>query len=358
MKKIIISVTNDLSTDQRINKVANSLIDAGFSVFVLGTLSKTQINLSKRSYAFHRFKMLFNKGFLFYFEFNLRLFYFLLFNKCDILLSNDLDTLCANFFISRLKKIKLIYDSHELFTEVPELLDRPIVKSIWIYIERFLLKRINYAYAVSQSIADYYNKKYNLNMLVISNFPVTREKYSDHNAQNFKKIIYQGAINKDRGVELMIGAMEYVDAKLYIVGGGDLLHDMMNYVKEKKLNNKVIFTGKLDFEELNSITHTADLGLSFEADSCLAYRYSLPNKIFDYIHAGIPVLVSNLPEFRNIIEKYSVGFMLNSRDIQDVASQINQMISYPKDRWAYNLLRAKKDCCWENQEGKLLSLFN
>ena len=357
MKKIIISVTNDLSTDQRVDKVANSLINAGFLVFLVGACGTDQRILSKRNYKFLRFKMFFKKGGLFYLEFNIRLFFFLLLNKCDLLLSNDLDTLLANFFISKLKKIKLVYDSHELFTEVPELLDRPIVKLIWSWMESFFLKRIDFAYTVSQSIADFYKKKYGLNMIVVSNFPINKT-IPTSNGMDFKKIIYQGSVNKDRGIKLMILSMKYVDAKLYIIGGGDMLYDMIKLVKKEKLTNKVIFTGKLDFKKLKNITHTADLGLSFESDTCLAYRYSLPNKIFDYIHADVPVLVSDLPEFRAVVEKYSIGSILRSREVKSVAGQINELIKDPKSKWFKNLLIAKKACCWENEEKKLLTLFN
>ena len=173
-----------------------------------------------------------------------------------------------------------------------------------------------------------------------------------------KKIIYQGAINKDRGVDLMIESMQYVDAKLYILGSGDLLYEMMEYAEKLNLDDKVFFIGKLNFEDLFSITQTADLGLSFEKDTCLAYRYSLPNKIFDYIHAEIPILISDLPEFKQIIEEYDVGLVLNSRDPKEVASQINKLLAVDKNMWLSKISLAKQVLCWENEEKKLLSIFS
>jgi len=359
LKKVIISVTNDLTTDQRVDKVANSLVKAGFSVLLLGAISKKHIDLSARLYNCHRFKMIFKKGFFFYFEFNIKLFLFLLTRPCDIYVSNDLDTLCANFLSSKLKDVKLIYDSHELFSELPELLNRPVVKSIWGYIEKCILPRLKYSYTVSESIAIYYNNKYAVNMSVIANFPQIKLLGTNliKTKQN-KIIIYQGAVNKDRGIKLMIDAMQYIDAKLYIIGGGDLLASMMTYTKNINLIDKVIFFGKLPFEELFDITKTADLGLSFELDSCLAYRYSLPNKIFDYINAEIPILVSPLPEFKKIINAYSVGEVLISRDVKIVADQINKILGFEKSKWSKSLLKAKSQYCWENEEKKLLSFFD
>lgn len=361
MKKVILSVTNDLNTDQRVDKVANSLLDNGFSVLLVGRKIRNWSSpLRSRAYDCHRFSLVFKKGFLFYLEFNIRLFFFLLFTKSDILLSNDLDTLLPNFLVSKLKTKKLVYDSHELFVEVPELIHRPMVKRIWLWIERFCLPRIKHAYTVSDSIANYYHEKYNINMLVVRNFPffkkVNKKVDVDCN-HNYKKIIYQGAVNKDRGVDLMIASMKYVDAKLYIAGTGDVLDNMTNYVQKLNIHKKVIFLGQIPFQELSKITQSSDLGLSFEEDTCLAYRYSLPNKIFDYIHAEIPVLISNLPEFTKIIQKYDVGMVLSSRVPKEVASQINTLLSMDKDSVSSKLKLAKKDLCWENEEKKLLTLF-
>jgi len=355
---VIISVTNDLNTDQRVDKVANSLLDNGFRVLLVGRkIRNFSAPLISRGYDCHRFSLIFNKGFLFYFEFNIRLFFFLLFSKSDVLLSNDLDTLLPNFLVSKLKRKKLVYDSHELFVEVPELIHRPIVKKAWLLVEQFCLPRIKFAYTVSDSIANYYREKYNINMCVVRNFPFYQQIDVESNV-NDKKIIYQGAVNKDRGVDLMIAAMQYVDAKLYIAGTGDVLSQMIDYAEKLNLDKKVIFLGQVPFQKLSKITQSASLGLSFEEDTCLAYRYSLPNKIFDYIHAEIPVLISNLPEFSSIMNKYDIGMVLSSRVPKEVASQINTLISIDRNNILTNIKLAKKDLCWENEQKELLSLFS
>ena len=355
MKKVFISVTNDLITDQRAHKVASSLLAKGYDVLLIGKRGEKIIT---RNYNCHQLQIVFNKGFLFYLEFNIKLFIFLLFKNCDILLSNDLDTLLPNFLISKLKNNSLVYDSHELFTEVPELLNRKLVKSIWLYIERFCLPNIKYSYTVSESIADYYRNKYQIKMSVIRNFPLTRQLPIIQKDKKNRIIIYQGAVNKDRGVELMILAMKYVEAKLYIVGGGDLLIEMQQLSRQHNLDNKIVFFGKKHFSELLSITQTADLGLSFEEDTCLAYRYSLPNKIFDYINAEIPVLVSDLPEFKKIINQYGVGAILKSRNPKIIADQINMLLSSSSEHMFSKIKLAKKEFSWLNEEKTLLSIFD
>ncbi len=135
MKRIIVSVTNDLTTDQRVAKVCDTLTKMGFSVLLIGRKLKNSENIN-RNYKIVRFRLLFNKGFLFYAEYNLRLFFKLLFLKKDVLLSNDLDTLLPNYLIHKIFKTKLVYDSHELFTEVPELTNRPFVQKFWLTIEK------------------------------------------------------------------------------------------------------------------------------------------------------------------------------------------------------------------------------
>lgn len=372
-KKIIVSVTTDLYSDQRVHKTCLSLHKAGYDVLLVGRFVKKNIfiDLEERKnkpYSIKRFNLFFKKGFLFYMVYNIRLLFFLLNNKFDILLSNDLDTLLSNFIISKLKKKSLVYDSHELFTEVPELYNRNFVKSFWVLIEGWVFPKLNSIITVSNSISNYYNKKYNKKLTVVRNVPYIKNnianlnlKYLNRINENIdtvsgKKIIYQGSLNKDRGIELMIDCMFFIDATLFIVGDGDVKEQLERKVIQNKISNKVKFLGRVPFDYLRHITVKMDLGLSFEEDVCLAYKFSLPNKIFDYIHAEIPILVSCLPEMKALINKYHVGEVLDSRS-PEIASQ--QIINLIKKKSYYNkaILKAKDELCWENEEKKLIGIF-
>ena len=152
-QKVIISVINDLSGDQRIHRIASTLAEAGYEVLVVGRKLPNSIPLSDRTYQTHRMRLFFIRGKWFYLEFNFRLFWFLLFRKADILNANDLDTLLANFLISRIKGTRLIYDSHEYFTEVPELIERPFTRNIWLRLEQWIFPRLNQIYTVNHSLA-------------------------------------------------------------------------------------------------------------------------------------------------------------------------------------------------------------
>ena len=362
MPKIIVSVTNDLATDQRVHKVCNSLTNQGFAVTLLGRKLKNSPKLY-RNYTTKRFKLLFNKGFLFYAEYNLRLFVYLLFQKKDILLSNDLDTLLANYLVSTVQQTKLVYDSHELFTEVPELINRPKTQNIWLKIEKFALPKLNNCYTVCDSIAAYYNKKYQTNFKVIRNVPVLTEINSNYQfpfAINNKKIIlYQGALNIGRGIELLIDTMNYLENTIFvIIGTGDIENQLKQRVKDNNLNDKVKFLGRVTPNELKNITPKVDLGISLEEDLGLNYYFALPNKIFDYIHAEIPVLVSNLPEMKKIVTNYKIGEIAIEREPEKLAKQLKNILKTPKSYYSENLRKAKNSLNWQEESKKLQDVFN
>ncbi len=364
MKKIIISVTNDIITDQRVFRIANSLSNNGFEVFIIGRKTRNSLPIENFPFKFIRFRLIFGRGPFFYACFNLRLFLYLLINKTDMLLSNDLDTLLPNYIISRLKRIPLVYDSHEYFTEVPELVNRQGTKKIWLLIENYILPKLNYACTVSQSIADAYFEKYNIDMKVIRNLPVlaepTKKKIIISGLNGEKVILYQGTLNPGRGIETAIEAMRYIpDAKFVIVGEGPERNKLEKLSYKLKLTDKVLFMGRYLPSDLKSITSQADVGISLEENIGLSYKYSLPNKLFDYIHANVPVLVSPLIEMKGIVEEYGIGEVLEKHSPEYLAEKIKDMLADKEKilEWKKNLLMASRDLCWENEEQVLFKLF-
>ena len=358
LKKIIVTVTNDLTSDQRVHKVCRTLHNAGYDVFLIGRKLSNSKPLN-RSYRTKRISLLFNKGVLFYAEFNLRLFFVLLFYKKDVLLANDLDTLLPNYLISKLQIKKLVYDSHELFSEIPELVNKPFTKKVWRSLERRVLPKLKNTYTVSNSIADYYDKKHQTKFKVIRNLPlmirtISKGNFSfDHKGE--KIILYQGAINIGRGLELIINTMPFIsNCILVIIGNGDIIKNLKSYVKNINLVKKVRFLESLTPNELQKITPLANIGISIEEDLGLNYRFSLPNKIFDYINAEVPILVSNLPEMRKIIDTHKVGEIVKDRSPQKLALQIKELL---KKDYSEELKKAKKELIWENQEEELLAIF-
>lgn len=359
-KQIIVSVTNDLVSDNRVHKVCTSLKEMGFAVLLVGRRLKNSQQLT-RSYQTHRMRLFFTKGACFYAEYNFRLFLFLLFRKADILLANDLDALTANYLATKIKRTELVYDSHEYFTEVPELIGRLRVKRIWEWLEKKMLPNLKHCYTVCDSIATVYNQKYGTSFQVVRNIPVGNTAVPETRNVNQKKIIlYQGAVNIGRGLEQAIKAMHFIKgAQLVIAGDGDIKTQLEELVSTEKLQDRVHFTGRLSIEELAKLTPTADLGLSIEEDLGLNYRFALPNKLFDYIRAGVPALVSDLPEMKAIIEKYEIGAISNSHDPKKLAESINESLNNSEKRkiWKANLVQASKELTWENEEKVLARIF-
>ena len=333
----------------------------GFEVLLIGRKLPNSLTLKDRPYSTKRFKLWFKKGPLFYAEYNLRLYLFLLFSQFDLLLSNDLDTLTANFLASKVKNKTLVYDSHEYFTEVPELVNRPQVKRIWEWLEEKMLPHIKYAYTVCESIANIYNTKYGISFQIVRNLPVSCSPQTSANENDIeKRIIYQGAVNVGRGLQQAILAMKYLEnARLIIAGEGDIKTPLENLVEKENLSNKVEFTGRLPFEELAQLTSSAHLGLSIEEDVGLNYRYALPNKLFDYIQARIPVLVTNLPEIAAIITRYKVGEITDSLEPEILAKKIDDAIHNKEKRktWLKNLPLAANELIWENEEKVIKEIF-
>lgn len=357
MKKIIVSVTNDISTDQRVEKVCNTLYNAGYEILLIGK-KETNSKPIQRTYSTKRISVFFKKGFLFYAEFNLKLFLLILFTKKDLLLSNDLDTLLPNYMVSLLQKKNLIYDSHELFPEIPELVHRPFARNFWTRMESTILPNLKNTYTVCDSIANFYNSKYQTNFKTILNLPTKKQLITSKfpfNHTDKKIILYQGAVNMGRGLELMLNVLPFLENCIFvIIGHGDIFDSLKKEVALKNLEHTIYFLGKISPNELHQLTPLANLGISIEEDLGLNYRYALPNKIFDYIQAEVPILVSNLPEMRKIVIDYHVGEFVEDRDPKKLANQIEQALS--KD-FSDALKKAKERLIWEHQEEQLLSIF-
>jgi len=358
MKRIIISVTNDLFSDQRVLKVAHSCYNNGYDVLLIGRKNKISQPLNL-PFKYKLLRLFFNRSALFYAEFNIRLFFVLLFSRVNILLANDTDSLPANFLVSKIRRKKLVFDAHEIFPELPELAHRKKIKRVWEKIEDWIFPRLKYSYTVCKSISDYYNQKYNINMKVVRNVPYNF-KYNETKLLSYpgrKIIIYQGALNFGRGLEWIIDAMPLVEnAILVIIGDGGILNELKERVSNLNLNEKVFFLGRISGSELYKYTPSADLGLCLLKNRGLNYYYSLPNRIFDYLHAGVPVLATDFPEIANIVKKYNTGVLINRYNPEYLAGVLNDF--FAKEFDTSHFPETAMQFCWENEEKILLEIID
>lgn len=365
LAKIYFSVINDLVSDQRVDRMIQTLTKAGYQVCLTGRKLPWSPPLERRDYQTYRMNLWVKKGFAFYAWFNIRLFFYLISRRNPmIFVANDLDTLPASFLASSLRGVPLVYDSHEYFTEVPELIQRDFVRKFWLRLEKWILPRLRFAITVSDPIAEAYREKYGTDFHVVYNYPLrkrnTRTFPLPQMANNTRILLYQGSVNVGRGLELLISAIESMQEVLLVIAGdGDIREELEIYVRNRKLSDKIHFTGRIPPDALNGLTSQAHAGVSLEEDLGLNYRYALPNKLFDYIQAKIPVLVSDLPEMRKLLVQYPVGLVAGSRDPESIRKQLELLLFDEKKRqeWKKNLTQASVQLCWENQENKILDLF-
>jgi glycosyltransferase involved in cell wall biosynthesis len=367
-KRIIVSVTNDLTSDKRVDRVCSTLGKMGFEVLLVGRQRKQSLPLRGRNYKTKRMHLMVEKGAGFYAEYNFRLFLFLLFHKADLLVSNDLDTLIANFLVSRIRGIPLVHDCHEYFRGVPELNGRKFPTRVWKRIEDWVFPKLNSVYAVNKSIAGLYSNEYRNMVEVIRNVPYRNQGITPRNhallsiSRDTRIILYQGSLNVDRGIEEAIRAMKHVKTRaiLLVIGTGDVSRELKQLALLEGVSAKVIFTGEIPFQELFQYTQLADIGLSIEKDVSLNYHYCLPNKFLDYIQAGVPVLISPLPEMLAIVQQYQIGEMIENHDPANLAAKFDSLLSDETKLSFYkkNLEAAAAELCWENEEKKLMNIFS
>ncbi|MCZ4409413.1 glycosyltransferase family 4 protein [Cryomorphaceae bacterium 1068] len=364
-KRIIVSVSNDLATDQRVRKQCEELWKAGYDILLLGRLLPGSPYF-ERPYKTQRVKLPFNKGALFYASLNIYLFFKILFSRADILWANDLDTLPANWLVSLMKGKRLVYDSHEYFTEVPEIQHKPRVKSLWKFFEKKCIRRTDLVITVSPSIADLLKKTYQLDeVLIVRNVPLGSTKLPkatktdlglDEN--RFLLLLQGGGINVNRGGEELVEAMRHIEkADLVIVGGGDAMPELKRISAEFELRDKVCFLPRMPYEAMMRYTSAADLGFSLDKDGNLNYRFSLPNKVFDYAMAGLPMITSDLPEVAAFVRRNEIGVVLTEVTPQKIALQVNMLVENPVElsRLKLNASKMSAELSWENEFAPVLT---
>jgi glycosyltransferase involved in cell wall biosynthesis len=357
VKKLVFTVTNDLSYDQRMQRICSTLAEAGYDVLLVGRKLKTSLPLSKTNYRQQRLKCWFSKGKLFYSEFNIRLFFFLLFKKMDCICAIDLDTILPCYYISKLKGVNRVYDAHEYFSQLDEVFSRPKIYRFWKKIEKRMIPKFKNGYTVCDSLAEEFKKNYNANYKVVRNVPLLIE--SNEQARSEDIILYQGAVNKGRGLEKLALSMKNVNAKLWICGNGNFMDEMRSVVQANELSGKVIFFGMLLPEELKKRTAQAYIAVNpFEGKGLNQYL-SLSNKFFDYIHAGIPQVTMNYPEYKKINNQFKIAELIDDLDPETIAKAINKLVTN-KELYLLlkqNCLAAKQELNWQKEKDKLLDFY-
>jgi glycosyltransferase involved in cell wall biosynthesis len=348
-------------------KIAETVSRLNCEITLIGRKSGDCCDASRIPFRTKRFRILFKRGFLFYKFFNIRLFFYLLFNRSDLLVSNDLDTLLPNFLISKLKHLPLVYDSHEYFTGIPEIQRRLFVKWVWMSIEKMIFPWLNYVITVSDSIAAQYEFQYGFRPVTIRNCSRPSKEIKPFSKvelginEDHLLLILQGTgINIDRGGEELIESVSKTDnVSLLIVGSGVRLDFLKNKVVELDLSSRVKFFPKVPWDELMRFTKSADAGLSLDKDTNINYRFSLPNKLFDYISAGIPVIAGNLPEVTKIVAGNKCGIIIPEITPNEICNAINKLKENPVllAEFKKNAVITAELINWEKESSKVTEFY-
>lgn len=347
-------------------RICESLFRAGYEVELIGRLLPNS-KLIDTVFPFKttRLKCTFNKGKLFYMEYNIRLLFYLVKQNFDAICAVDFDTLLAAKIAVELHNKVLVFDAHEHFTEVPEVTNRPFTKWVWHQLGKLLVPSAQLCYTVGPQLANILSKTYHNNFQFIMNVPVVNKQVTaaENIAKNFaaspKIILYQGALNESRGLEQSILAMHQIsNSQLLIAGEGDLSASLRALVQKEKLSDKVIFLGYLNPVELKKYTQKATIGLNLLEPVGLSYYYSLANKYFDYMQAGVPCICANFPEYLQINQQYGCS-VLTDCEVNAIASAINNLLGNWEqyEQLSNNCLKASKAFNWTIEEQKLIDYY-
>ena len=395
-------------------RISESLAKAGYEVWLVGRQMSDSQLFDNQYIKSHRFSLFFNKGKLFYVEYNIRLFFWLLTQRFDIIGGIDLDSILPCYFSAKIKnilrglllftfgkfltlperfsqKITVVYDAHELFSETPEVVRRPLVRRVWLAVERFIVPKVDAAYTVSQSVADEFERRYGRHFDLIRNLPLRELKiqnsklnqdakgisnaqtidnqlviaphssFTIHHSPLKKIILYQGALNEGRGLETAVEAMQFIEnAELWLIGEGDLSKILRGLVERLNLQNKVKFLGFIVPDELPFYTAKAHIGLHISEDKGLSYRYSLANKFLDYIQAEVPQICTQFPEYQRLNEQYGVAVLIEKTDTQLLVKALNSLLNDPSfyQKIKENCQKAAPILCWEKEEERLIDLYH
>lgn len=354
MKTIIFTVTNDLTYDQRMIRICSSLARNGYEVLLVGRLLSDSVALNPAPFRQKRISCIFREGFLFYADYNIRLFFYLLFKKADLICAIDLDTIIPCRIVSGIKNIPRVYDAHELFCEMKEIVSKPAIYRFWKRIEKWMVPAYKYGYTVNEPIAKAFHKMYGVNYSVIRNLPVLTPL--DIPRKPEKYILYQGAVNEGRSFETLIPAMHSVNARLIICGDGNFMQQVKRLVALHRLENKVIFAGKLKPDDLKKYTLNAYIGVTIFEGTGLSNYYSLANRFFDYMHAGVPQICVNFPVYKQIVSEFPFALLVDDTSSEKLSDELNTLLN---DEGLYlqlqaNCLTAREKLNWNEEEKKLI----
>lgn len=370
MIKVVQTVFNNYTNDSRVFKTANSLSSEGYKVSVVG---HHDVNLAKSEIVngvkIHRVSFLNRKitkskisKLIAYIKYiKEALFYS---SETDIIHCNDLNTLPIGVLIKKFynKNVKVVYDAHEYETQKNGL--HGIDKKLVALLERYCIKYADQVITVSDSIAHEYVRLYGIDKpYVVLNTPLKkkmakqnlfRDRFNISKKQSI--FLYQGNFGPGRGIEVLLSTFKLIESSSVIIFMG--YGQLENKIKEHASHYRnIYFHEAVNQTVLLDYTSSADFGIATIENTCLSYYYSLPNKIFEYIMANLAVIVSDLPEIRQVIEENQVGVIAKESNVKGLIQAIKQATQLNKTIYLKNIKKMQDIYNWNNQEKVLFTAY-
>jgi hypothetical protein len=378
--RLVFAVTTDLNYDQRMQRICGSLAAAGYQVQLVGWQRPASLPLGPAPYAQHRLRGFFQRGKLFYFEYNLRLLLYLLGQRASLWACADLDAALPTWLRARLGGQPFVYDAHELFTDTPEVVGRPAVQRAWRWVENVIVPRAQLRYTVGPALARLFEARHpGCSFAVVRNVPATATEAPPAplaaatpalgpapgpEAAWPATLLYQGALNAGRGLEALLSALPQVSARLIICGEGDLSASLRQQAAALGLlaSGQVEFRGFVLPAELRRLTAQATVGIMLLENVGLSYYYSLANKFFDYVQAGIPQLCIDFPEYRALCQQHPVAELVPDLAPAALVAALERLLPGGRPGAYHQQLAAacqlaRREWCWPREEQVLLALY-
>lgn len=355
--RIVCTVTNDLNYDQRMLRICSELAEAGYDVTLVGFKRKKSKALTPRPFKQVRLPIIAEQGKILYIDYWIKLFFFLCFRKVDVICAIDLDTILPVYYASVLRNKRRVYDAHELFTELKEVISRPLIHKMWTWIANHTVPNFPIGYTIGECYAEELFKKYGVHYGIVRNATVLRPLSIPTKTERY--ILYQGAVNVGRCFEQLIPAMKNVNANLIVCGEGNFYEEAVALVKEHGLEQKITFKGYVPPEQLRAYTLNAWVGITLFEETSLSNRLSLANRFFDYMHFAVPQLCIKYPEYEKINARFEIATLIEDTTPANIASSLNRLLT---DNTYYtqlqnNCLLAREKYCWQEEAKTLLKTY-
>ena len=381
------------------DRICTSLVRAGHEVTLVGRLLPASKDLPPKPYRQHRIRCRYHKGKLFYAEYNYRLVRELKAWQYDAVCAVDLDTLLAGVQLTSSARHKLVFDAHEWFSETPEVVNRPLIRGLWRGLAKALVPKSDARYTVAPMLAEQLAEEYGVPFRTVRNLPLrqrpstvfapatapddallslspgsspwesrdgsgstpARSPKSGNQLKNRKyPIIYQGMLNPGRGLTTALAALTYLpDCELWLIGDGPEMEKLQQCAKDFGITDRVWFAGFRPPAELPALTQRAWLGLNLLDAVSPSYYFSLANKAFDYVQAGVPSVQMAFPEYCALQDEYGCYALIDRLEPTRLAAIIERLVQHPE---AYAKLKAAtarpaEELVWEQEEARLLEIW-